>query len=220
MPYLTGDSVPVGQKCRVVYLPDDPAFMAAFYGAMLELTYPYNWEQFGVLTPDEMARAFFDVFDILTESVCVEPETVIYPQHFDINCLLAKVVAGNGLLRTISTTQFFQYTMEQSPFTAAGNKMSFPFYCAAGQYDIFILAHMANNCGNFRSFVDGVNVNQDQGGYNSTAIANVRFALSSVDILTDGTHLLELEVNSKSASSSAYRLAVSSIFGIYTAALP
>lgn len=220
MPYLTGNSIPVGQKCRVIHVPDDPAFMAALNGAMLELTYPYNWEQFGTLTPDEMAQAFIEIYGEFADSVCVEPETVIYPQHFDINCLLAKVVAGNSLLRAISTTQYFQYTIEQSPFTAAGNKMSFPFYCAAGQYDIVILAHMANNCGNFRSFVDGVNVNQDQGGYNSTAIANVRFTLSSVDILTDGIHLLELDVNAKSGSSSAYRLAVSSIFGNYIAALP
>lgn len=220
MPYLTGNSIPVGQKCRSIHVPDDPAFMAALSGALLELTYPYNWEQFGTLTPDDMAQEFINVYGNFADSVCIEPEDVIYPKHIDINCLLAKVVTGNSLLRTVSTTQYFQYTIEQSPFTAAGNKMSFPFYCAKGQYDIFILGNIANNCGNFRSFVDGVNVNQDQGGYNATAIANIRFTLSSVDILTDGVHLLELDVNGKNAASSAYRLAVSSIFGIYTAPLP
>jgi microcystin-dependent protein len=58
MPYLTGFSLPPALTCWRIRFPDDPAFEVALKGAILELTKEYNWEQFGSITPAEMAQAF------------------------------------------------------------------------------------------------------------------------------------------------------------------
>lgn len=55
MPFLTPDDAPSLVK-RGIFLPDSLEFHAVFKGLMLELAQPENWEQYGVLTPDECAE--------------------------------------------------------------------------------------------------------------------------------------------------------------------
>jgi len=57
MPYLTLDEIPEGRLCRPLFIPDDPLWLALFGGALTELEQPYNYQQFGTLTPQEMADA-------------------------------------------------------------------------------------------------------------------------------------------------------------------
>ncbi len=70
MPYLTGNSIPGTFRCKVIRIPDDLTFMDILNGALLELTYPWNYEKDGALTPQQMADEFFAVYDNFTLEQC------------------------------------------------------------------------------------------------------------------------------------------------------
>jgi microcystin-dependent protein len=54
--YLTPDSIPSPVLCRALRIPNSVDWVAIVTGAILDLTYPGNYEQFGTLTPDECAE--------------------------------------------------------------------------------------------------------------------------------------------------------------------
>ena len=56
MPYLTPDALPAGRVCRTIQIPDTLYFIAAVSGALRELTFVKNWEQFGAATPEDTAQ--------------------------------------------------------------------------------------------------------------------------------------------------------------------
>jgi len=60
--WLTPDSLPEPAICRRVFVPLSVEAEAAFRGAFLLLCNPNNWEQFGSITPEEMASCFKDAF--------------------------------------------------------------------------------------------------------------------------------------------------------------
>lgn len=70
MPYLTLDEIPSGRLCRPLSIPDDPLWLALFGGALTELTLAYNYQQFGTLTPQEMANACQMVIDEWYDAIC------------------------------------------------------------------------------------------------------------------------------------------------------
>lgn len=51
MPYITPPTVPSTRFCRWLSIPDDPHWLGIVSGALLELTYPYNWQQTDGITP-------------------------------------------------------------------------------------------------------------------------------------------------------------------------
>jgi hypothetical protein len=53
--YLTPESLPATLKRRVLDIPTDPDFLAAFNGALLPLMDPANWQPFGAITPEQAA---------------------------------------------------------------------------------------------------------------------------------------------------------------------
>lgn len=63
MPYLTPESIPPGKICRALRIPNDPDIIACVTGALEQLTFAYNWEKYGAVTPDEIASAMIDLFD-------------------------------------------------------------------------------------------------------------------------------------------------------------
>lgn len=70
MPYLTPDNAPDDYAPFVLYLPVnasgqiDTQLGSLIYGALLELTYPENYEAYGALTPDDVASIFRAVYDL------------------------------------------------------------------------------------------------------------------------------------------------------------
>jgi len=55
--WLTPNSpAPDELRCRSISVPDDIDLVAAVSGALLDLTKPYNWEQYGTMTPDEASQ--------------------------------------------------------------------------------------------------------------------------------------------------------------------
>jgi len=69
---VTPDSVPTVEQCRVLFIPDEPHWIAAVTGALELLTLPGAWEFDGTLTPDEAATAWVSYFDrfCFREGVC------------------------------------------------------------------------------------------------------------------------------------------------------
>ena len=65
--WLTQDSIPGTRTEYVLTLPSSWEWKAQFLGAFLLLTKPENWEQFGTLTPDEMASEWLDLFLLFEE---------------------------------------------------------------------------------------------------------------------------------------------------------
>jgi len=47
----------------VLLIPNNREFVGCVTGALEELTFPYNWEEFGSVTPDDAAQVMRDMFD-------------------------------------------------------------------------------------------------------------------------------------------------------------
>lgn len=70
MPYLTPDEIPAASRCRSILIPDNTLILAAVNGALYELTHAHNWEQYGAVTPDEIAAAMQTMFLDYLNSEC------------------------------------------------------------------------------------------------------------------------------------------------------
>jgi len=69
--WLTPDSAPGNVTSRCIFIPDDPQWVAIVAGALIALTFPYNFEQYGTATPDETASVFVDMFDNFSYNIGV-----------------------------------------------------------------------------------------------------------------------------------------------------
>lgn len=90
MPYLTPESIPTAALCRRLRIPDNILILAAVNGAIAELTKAYNWEQFGAITPEQIAQAMLEMFDAYVESdiSCMIGAIIHWPnQVIPANCL-------------------------------------------------------------------------------------------------------------------------------------
>lgn len=65
MPYLTPDDPPVAFVTITLEVPDDPGWLALFFGAITELHEAENFEQFGTLTPDETSQIWQDIIEAI-----------------------------------------------------------------------------------------------------------------------------------------------------------
>lgn len=75
MPWLTPENLPSSNLRRVILIPDDPVWLACFLGALLDMTLPTNWEEYGSQTPEAVANRWQDTFDAFIEGeVCPEPD--------------------------------------------------------------------------------------------------------------------------------------------------
>lgn len=66
MPYLTPETIPADTICRTIFIPNDRDIIAAVTGALQELTYTWNWEQYGAITPLEIAQAMVAMCDMFS----------------------------------------------------------------------------------------------------------------------------------------------------------
>lgn len=63
MPYLTPDTPPAPFVTITIEVPDNPNWLALFFGALTELHEPDNFEEFGNLTPDETSDIWQDIIE-------------------------------------------------------------------------------------------------------------------------------------------------------------
>lgn len=68
MPWLTPENANAPVICRRVFIPNE--FLSVVDGALTMLTLPYNWEQFGALTPDECAEIMLDMYNDYLREAC------------------------------------------------------------------------------------------------------------------------------------------------------
>lgn len=61
--WLTPESAPADYICRRVFIPNSVDWIAIVSGCLLDLIYPYNFEQYGTATPAETAAIFAVMFD-------------------------------------------------------------------------------------------------------------------------------------------------------------
>lgn len=59
--YLTPDTVPSAEWCRAFYIPNSAQWLGTIMGALLPLTYPTSWTQYGGLTPEECSEIALDI---------------------------------------------------------------------------------------------------------------------------------------------------------------
>jgi len=101
--WLTPDDIPSTAECRALFIPASEAWLANVSGALLELTYAYNWEQFGTLTPDECAarmQEMYDDFTFIKTGCRMIGEIVAYAGATSPLSGLWLVCDGTSLLRT------------------------------------------------------------------------------------------------------------------------
>jgi microcystin-dependent protein len=90
MPWLTGGKLPASGDvfCRQLRIPNDLAFIQAVNGALMDLTQPENWEQFGIVTPEEAAAAMFEMYLAYLDSTCMIGTIIPYATlNPPANCL-------------------------------------------------------------------------------------------------------------------------------------
>lgn len=100
--WLTTDPA-TGYICRRLLIPNSLDFLAIVTGAINELIYAYNFEQYGSLTPDEMAAIFqimFDQFCLDQDQECrMIGEIITFASDVSPNTNWLSC-DGNSLLRT------------------------------------------------------------------------------------------------------------------------
>lgn len=83
---------PSGSVCYVVNVPDDPAYIAAFKGAIYDLAWSKVWERDALHTAADVARVWSGVFDSLSECPPL-PSIRLKPTNF---CMLQLSVDGGA----------------------------------------------------------------------------------------------------------------------------
>jgi microcystin-dependent protein len=101
MPYLTPDTLPTDILCRVLFIPNSVDFLSIVTGALEELTFLWNFDKYGTLTPAETVEAFLPMFNafclsqgecrVIGEIITYAGDTSPYSNWFVCN--------GDSLLR-------------------------------------------------------------------------------------------------------------------------
>lgn len=107
--WLTPETIPTTTRCRVLIIPDDINIYAAVSGALLPLVYVHSWEQFGAVTPAEMAFAMLDMYVDFLNSDCegfANVETYLYGHVENQNVGGGTVTAGAENKVPYNTTYF------------------------------------------------------------------------------------------------------------------
>jgi len=70
MPWLTPNEPPEETDCRRLLIPANSEWLALISGALTELTYAYNWQEFGDLTPAETVTKMREIIDGYYDEPC------------------------------------------------------------------------------------------------------------------------------------------------------
>lgn len=130
--WLTGDTL-TPQTGRVLIIPGDLSMIMAVNGALLELTFEKNWEQFGSLTPEQCAVAMRTMYFQWIESM-IPPGGFINATEALILPTDAAVETGAAQVVSAATANFLNIQAIQNP-SSNGDSMLASRYLAAGDYE-------------------------------------------------------------------------------------
>jgi len=83
MPWLTPNEPPEETDCRRLLIPADSGWLALISGALTELTYTYNWQEFGDLTPAETVAKMREIIG----------------GYYDVPCSTCTLPGGGSIIR-------------------------------------------------------------------------------------------------------------------------
>lgn len=176
--------------------------IAAVFGALLELTYPYNWEQIDGVTPEVAAAAADTLYwDAVAES-CGVIEGIGYQQ--DVFHRFATVNAGTV---TRNNATFLTYNYNMVSDTTAGREFLQPMTLPPGDYKYRGLYAKYASAGNTE-----IRLHHTTGHITLVAaldqfgLFNAEFEYSTTFTLTDPTvyEIMVRNTGSKNASSSGF----------------
>jgi len=100
--WLTPDTLPSTATRRALLIPDSPIWEAIVTGAILELTYNFNWEQFGELTVEECTARMLTMLNQFLDGVGMKEIGELIPWCGDYSPKPSVWLPcnGQGLLRT------------------------------------------------------------------------------------------------------------------------
>jgi microcystin-dependent protein len=102
LPYLTPDEIPTDTICRALVIPNDREFIGCVTGALQELTFAHNWEDFGTLTAKQASEALLPMFNgfCFQEGICRMVGEIILWSGDTSPSIKWLVCDGANLLRT------------------------------------------------------------------------------------------------------------------------
>lgn len=207
MPWLTpASNAPVGTVCRTLQIPNDLEYIRSVTGALLELTYPDNWEQFGAATPDEVAAVFQTMLSTYLDVPCMYPKSAHLFHHQAL-----PLVGGSPLISTGSTLatirdQAYGHVANQQPYSSS-DQFKQEVFLDAGTYTFAVLGTHNNVHGKVDWYLDNVLIVSGQDWYGATLALNI-IKTATVTVATGGQHTLKGVINGKNASSTNYALAL------------
>lgn len=141
--WLTPETIPADTICRVLYIPDEEQIIAAVVGALLPLTYAFNWEEFGAVTPAAIAARMQQMFAESFVNVC--------EQNMEVDTFRHQVTTntGGGSL-TANTPVEAPYSPSFDPNNADNvTRVGTVFRVQPGRY-YFDMWHVVRGDSNFR----------------------------------------------------------------------
>lgn len=195
--YLTPDTPDGDPIGRILYIPN--TLVPAVNGALSELTYPFNWEQYGDMTPADAAQAAQDMLDAYYSSeipMTISPTQIVIP--------LAHRFTDTGLIWNSDANENGAGYWTYSP-AAINTKTTWRIRVMPGEYFLSMGYQSANSMGIVTAQIDGVDV-ATRDMYSASLTRNNLGSISPpFDISDSEYHELTLIMKSKNASSSNYQ---------------
>lgn len=219
MPYLTGDTIPSSERCKVVRIPDDLAFLDALNGQLYELTLPENWETDGAVSAEDMAAKWDEIYDLYVAQECVELSDFVYPKQCSVFPNSARLVTGNGLTLANQASQIPAFTVFVTT-PAINNRIRFPIFIKQGVWDFKVRGIRNTNQGKVKIYTDEQSSPLTEFDWYGALNNNYEILYPGIPFVNDGNHTIDFEVYDKNASSSAYGFFVTFIEGVWTGDYP
>lgn len=212
--WLTGDSL-APETGRVLVIPGDLAFIMAVNGALTELQYEYNWEQFGTVTPEEAADAMRVMLADYFQSSFVPPLVEGQMSRVDLWYRYATpaTVVTSGVTFTINAGQMFAHYCQ--PISPAQNWFWYhPVTLQPGTYEFRMLYVKQLDSGILTlqyELADGT-ITAFGAGVDFHAGFALNQEYSTTVTIPDNVVKIRFGTTTKNTGSSGYNLAITAMF--------
>jgi len=110
--WLTPDEIPTDTVERRLCIPNSPQILSVVTGALLPLAYAENWEQYGDVTPDEIAARMSLMIEefLAVTGLCKMPIPILIDDYKTQNTQSGTATTGSWYTRVLNTlTDLFPY---------------------------------------------------------------------------------------------------------------
>lgn len=209
--WLTPATIPTNTVCLRLEVPQDTAIMAAVWGAILLLTEPENWEQYGAVTPADIASAMLTM-----QNNCMDDSCIGSGQVNEISFWHEKstVDAGNPIVSSYAATIHHGFVAFQNPAAITDQWRTAVFRMTAGTYIIYLTGQWFAACGiaqfSIRRASDNAVMWSVIADLYRAATTPFSEAYGSAN-LPEGDYYFHCSLTGKHASSTSYQVRLSLI---------